>query len=87
MEHKHDECLYYIELDCEKGICGCSKAMVPLDGEGSKACPHFAPMPKCGNCKNFHDPDKYGVGLCTGLEKDDWAYASCGAQFCPGYCG
>jgi len=33
-----------------------------LDGEGSQACPHFKQAEKCGNCKNFVNPDKYGMG-------------------------
>lgn len=83
----HADCKYYIELDCEKGMCARSKNLVPLDGEGSAACPGFRPMEKCANCKHFSNPDKYGIGTCSGLEKENWTYASCGATFCPGYQG
>ncbi|WP_396147485.1 4-hydroxyphenylacetate decarboxylase small subunit, partial [Anaerospora sp.] len=45
----------------------------------------FRQAEKCGNCKNFLNPDKYGIGTCTGLEKENWAYATCGAFACRGY--
>lgn len=83
----HGDCKFFIELDCEKGMCGRTKGIVPLDGEGSLACPNFLAMEKCGNCKNFSNPDKYGVGTCTGFAKENWAYATCGGAFCPKYQG
>lgn len=36
---KHNNCVNYINLDCEKGMCALSKVIVPIDGEGSDACP------------------------------------------------
>ena len=81
----HGDCKNYVELDCEKGLCALTKGWIPLDGEGSKACPNFTLMEKCGNCKHFCNPDKHGVGTCKGMEKEAFAYASCGATFCPGY--
>ena len=50
---RHYDCKNYINLDCEKGLCALCKAVVPIDGEKSEACPKFKPAEKCGNCKNF----------------------------------
>lgn len=82
---KHIDCKNYIHLDCEKGMCALSKMMLPIDGEGSDACPMFVPAPKCMFCANFHDPDKYGIGTCKGMKKENWAFASCGAYGCEGF--
>ena len=79
---KHTECKYYINLDCEKGMCGRTKKMVPIDGAGSEACPMFDQAPKCGVCGHFCNADKYGVGMCQGFKKENWAYAGCGAFGC-----
>jgi len=82
---RHYDCKNYINLDCEKGICALCKAIVPIDGEGSEACPNFKPADKCGNCINFSNKDKYGVGTCKGLEKENWAYSTMNACTCSGY--
>ena len=82
---KHVDCKNYINLDCEKGMCALSKMVIPIDGEGSECCSAFVPAPKCGNCANFCEPDSYGIGTCKGLEKENWAYATCGAFGCDGY--
>ena len=95
---RHFDCINYINLDCEKGMCALDKVIVPIDklytsyplfiaidGEGSEGCPRFEAAPKCGNCKNFSDPDKYGIGTCSGYEKENWAYATCGAYSCEKY--
>lgn len=82
---KHYECANYLHLDCEKGMCALTKAIVPNDFEGSDACPNFKPAPMCGNCKNFSDPDKHGMGTCAGFAKENWAYAQCGAFSCEKY--
>jgi 4-hydroxyphenylacetate decarboxylase small subunit len=82
---RHYDCVNYINLDCEKGLCAMTKTMVPIDGEGSEACPNFQAAAKCGNCKHFCDPDKYGIGTCKGYEKENWAYATCGAFSCQNY--
>lgn len=82
---RHYDCKNYINLDCEKGICALCKAIVNIDGEGSEACSNFKPADKCGNCNNFINPDKYGIGTCTGLEKENWAYSTMNAITCSGY--
>ncbi len=79
---KHIDCKNYVHLDCEKGMCALSKAMLPIDGEGSDACPMFVPMERCGCCACFKEADKYGIGTCVGFEKENWAYSSCGATGC-----
>jgi 4-hydroxyphenylacetate decarboxylase small subunit len=81
----HYDCKNYINLDCEKGLCALTKLMVPIDGEGSEACASLKLAEKCGNCKKFLSPDKYGLGTCTGLAKENWAYSTCGASTCSGY--
>jgi 4-hydroxyphenylacetate decarboxylase small subunit len=82
---KHLDCKNYINLDCEKGLCALDKAMVPIDGAGSDACPRFVPAEKCGLCKNFSAPDKHGIGTCSGMPKKAWAYASMSACTCSSY--
>lgn len=79
---KHCDCANFLSLDCEKGMCALDKAIVPLDGEGSFACPRFKEGYLCKFCSNFHDPDDHGIGTCTGFEKPEWAYAGCGAFAC-----
>jgi 4-hydroxyphenylacetate decarboxylase small subunit len=82
---KHYDCKNYINLDCEKGKCALGKMILPIDGPGSEACPMFKPAEKCGVCKNFHDPDKYGIGTCKGYAKENWAYSTCGAFTCENF--
>ena len=36
---RHYDCINYINLDCEKGMCALDKVIVPIDGEGSEGCP------------------------------------------------
>lgn len=82
---KHIDCMNYNHLDCEKGQCALSKQLIPIDGTGSEACDSFVQAQKCGFCKNFKNADVHGIGTCTGLEKENWAYASCGAASCSGF--
>jgi 4-hydroxyphenylacetate decarboxylase small subunit len=82
---RHYDCKNYINLDCEKGMCALSKAVVPIDGEGSEVCPNFKSADKCANCNNFSNPNKYGIGTCAGLEKENWAYSTMNACTCSGY--
>ncbi|MEG0798639.1 MAG: 4-hydroxyphenylacetate decarboxylase small subunit [Acidaminococcaceae bacterium] len=82
---KHVDCKNYINLDCEKGMCALTKMLLPIDGEGSDACGKFVQAPKCSNCSNFVEPDKYGLGTCKGFAKENWAYGTCGAGTCENY--
>lgn len=82
---RHYDCKKYINLDCEKGMCAVCKAIVPIDGEGSDACPNFEAKPVCGTCTKFANPDKYGIGTCLNSEKKSWAYAACDAGTCEKY--
>ena len=68
---KHCECANYLSLDCEKGMCALDKTIVPIDGEGSDACPRFKEGFLCKNCAHFTDADKYGIGNCSGFEKEN----------------
>ena len=82
---KHYECRNYLSLDCEKGMCAIDKVMVPMDGEGSDACPRFTDGFLCKFCKNFANADEHGIGTCSGFEKKDLAYADCGAFTCENF--
>lgn len=82
---KHNDCANFLSLDCEKGMCALTKMIVPLDGEGSDACPNFKEGFHCANCVSFKDPDKYGIGTCAGFEKENWTYAQNGAFCCERY--
>lgn len=85
VKHTHVECKNYIHIDVDKGMCALTKKYVLMDGNDSFACSKFVLMPACGNCDHFVNPDKYGIGTCKGLEKENWAYSTCGAQGCKGY--
>jgi hypothetical protein len=61
------------------------KIVVPIDGEGSDACPSFEQGFMCQFCEHFTAPDKYGIGTCEGFETNDWAYAQCGAFSCENF--
>ena len=65
---KHVQCVNYINLDCEKGMCALSKQIVPIDGEGSGACPNFKAAPVCGNCACFSGGDDHGTVSYTHLD-------------------
>ena len=82
---KHCECANYLSLDCEKGMCALDKTIVPIDGEGSDACPRFKEGFLCKNCAHFTDADKYGIGNCSGFEKENWTYALNGSFCCERY--
>ena len=58
---------------------------VPIDGEGSNSCPKFVQAKFCSNCMHFSNPDKHGIGNCSGFEKENWSYATCGAFSCEKY--
>lgn len=79
---KHFECANFLHLDCEKGMCAKYKMMVPMDGTDSDACSMFEEGFMCRFCKHFTPTDKYGIGICNGFEKENWAYAQCGAFSC-----
>lgn len=85
---KHFDCINYIHLDCEKGMCALDKVAVPIDGSGSGACPRFENAPKCGICRNFSKAadngtqKDNGIGICRGFTMENWAYESCGAFAC-----
>jgi hypothetical protein len=66
-------------------MCAISKKIVPLDGEGSDACSNYREGFHCANCVNFSNPDKYGIGTCSGFERENWAYAQNGAFCCEHY--
>ena len=82
---KHYECKHFLALDCEKGMCAVSRMIVPLDGEGSDACPNFECGKLCKFCVKFHDADAHGIGTCSGFEKESWAYGDCGAFCCENF--
>ncbi len=79
---KHIDCANFLSLDCEKGMCAINKMIVPIDGEGSDACPRFKKGFHCATCANFSNPDSHGIGSCSGFEKVNWTYAQNGAFCC-----
>ena len=79
---KHNDCKYFLNLDVQKGMCARTKQIVFLDGEGSEACPAFEKAKLCKFCKNYTNPDEYGIATCTGFEVEDWCYGECGAAAC-----
>lgn len=82
---KHCDCVHFLNLDCEKGMCSIRKEMIMIDGSESGVCEMFEAAKFCSNCINFSEPDKYGIGVCRGFEKENWAYATCGAFGCEKY--
>lgn len=79
---KHNNCVNYINLDCEKGMCALSKVIVPIDGEEAMPARSMKQLRLAGNCQNFENPDKYGIGTCKGFCKENWAYSTCGVFSC-----
>ena len=84
---KHRECVHFLNLDCKKGMCAIKKEIVMIDEKEIADCPLFEAAKFCSNCKHFSNPDKYGIGSCHGFEKENWAYATCGAFGCEKYQG
>jgi len=82
---KHKNCIHFLNLDCEKGMCAIKKEIIVIDGPEGEACEMFEEAKFCSNCKNFSEADKYGIGECSGFDIKNWAYASCGAFGCEKY--
>ena len=55
---KHSDCANFLSLDCEKGMCALSKMIVPLDGEGSDACPKFKQGFHCAKLQRLDRADR-----------------------------
>lgn len=79
MALKHIDCLYFCSIDASKGICRVTKQFINIDTD---VCDRMALAPKCNNCKQFHDEDEQGIGICKGLSKEDWVYGSLNAGTC-----
>ena len=79
---KHSECENFVPVDVVKGICRLTNEMVLID---SQVCSRFEAIPKCRSCTFFKNPDKDGIGSCTGLQKDYWTAGNYNAGLCEGY--
>lgn len=79
---KHNECENFAPVDVVKGICRLSNNIVPINSE---VCAKFEAIPKCKDCTFFKNPDKDGIGLCTGLTKEYWTAGNYNAGLCEGY--
>jgi len=82
MELKHNDCLNFCAIDAAKGICRLTKQHIAID---DPACSSLVKAPKCKNCMNFKDSGADGIGQCTGLEIDNWTYATLNAVTCKGH--
>ncbi|CAH2214872.1 4-hydroxyphenylacetate decarboxylase small subunit [Tepidibacter aestuarii] len=76
---KHNDCLNFSPMDAAKGICRVTGNMINID---SDVCEVFELCPKCRNCSNFKNSDKDELGMCTGLDKDNWTYGDLNAVTC-----
>lgn len=79
---KHNDCLNFCSIDAAKGICRLTKGFVNID---SDICECLVLAPKCNNCRNFHEPDEKGVGICKGLEYEDWTFGELSTITCEGH--
>lgn len=79
---KHNDCLNFCSIDAAKGICRLTKEFINID---SCICKSLVLAPKCGNCKNFKISDNNGIGICKGLEHEDWTFSSLSAITCRGH--
>ncbi|ADK68140.1 4-hydroxyphenylacetate decarboxylase, regulatory subunit [Olsenella uli DSM 7084] len=80
MAHYNYESLYYLPLDCEKGMDLRTREIIPYDGEADPET--FKEGFLCKFCKCFCDPDSHGIGVCKGFDKEEWAYGDCGSFSC-----
>ena len=76
---KHNDCLNFCNIDAAKGICRLTKNFIAIDGD---VCEKFDLAPKCNNCENYHDENEQGIGVCKGLQKEDWVYGNLNAITC-----
>jgi 4-hydroxyphenylacetate decarboxylase small subunit len=81
MAHKNYESIYYLALDCEKGMDARTHEIIMYDGE-ELGGDDFVPGYLCKFCKNYTNPDEYGIATCVGFEVEDWTYGDCGAAAC-----
>jgi 4-hydroxyphenylacetate decarboxylase small subunit len=79
---KHDDCMNFATVDAAKGICRKTNQLIFTDTD---VCENLQLMPKCKNCINFKNADKESIGVCHGLEKQDWSYGELAALNCEGY--
>ena len=79
---KHNDCSNFAPIDVAKGICRITNKTVFTD---TPVCPTFSELAKCKNCTHFVDSKKENMGVCTGLEKENWTYANLVAKTCEGY--
>lgn len=80
---KHDDCIHLATIDVAKGICHLTKKTVLID---TPICPKFAPLKKCGNCKNFQkDKTDSNLGVCAAEKHLPWTYPDLIAQSCAMY--
>jgi 4-hydroxyphenylacetate decarboxylase small subunit len=79
---KHNDCLNFSPVDASKGICRITGSMINIDSE---VCSKFDLAPKCRNCEYFKKPDKDEIGICLGLNKEDWTFGDLNAITCKGH--
>ena len=82
MKLKHNDCLNFCSIDAAKGMCRITKQLINID---SDICEGLVLAPKCNNCKHFNNPDEKGIGICSGLSKEDWTFGSLSAVTCKGH--
>jgi 4-hydroxyphenylacetate decarboxylase small subunit len=79
---KHSDCENYAPVDVVTGICHLTNEIVVVD---LQVCTKFEEVPKCRSCVFFKNPDKDGIGTCTGLNKEYWTAGNYNAGLCEGY--
>lgn len=82
MNLKHNDCLNFCSIDAAKGMCRLTKQVVNID---SDTCGSLVLAPKCNNCRHFDNPDDKGIGMCSGLSKENWTFGSLNAITCIGH--
>ncbi|WP_242847897.1 4-hydroxyphenylacetate decarboxylase small subunit [Inediibacterium massiliense] len=76
---RHNDCINFSPIDAAKGICRLANTMINIDGN---VCNAFKEAPKCRNCHHFKDPDEDEIGICKGLDKEDWTFGDLHAMTC-----
>lgn len=79
---KHSDCENFAPVDVAKGICRLTNKPVLID---SQVCVKYEAVPQCSGCAQFKNPDKGGIGICTGLQKEYWTAGHYNAGLCEGY--
>ena len=80
---KYRDCDFYIPIDVVKGIDHAHGDVVVM-GDDEIDDAEFVPAHKCKFCSHYQASEK-NMGICSGFETEDWAFAENGACNCEAF--